>query len=67
LPRCGGARGGGGGLPEGFGLVGPLPGKLRLCAPEVAVGSGLLEYGPAQVQAFNYSIGGEVEMRAHKV
>jgi hypothetical protein len=49
------------------GLVGGLPGELRLGAAEVAVGRGLLVDGPAQVQALDNALGREREVLADQL
>jgi len=53
-------------LGQGGGLVGGLPGELRLGAAEVAIGGGLLVDGAAQVQALDNLLGREREVLAHQ-
>src|SRR5918993_1435707 len=59
LPSCRGA--------ERVGLVGALPGELRLGAPEVSERGGLLVDRPAQVERLDDPARREVEVRAHDV
>src|ERR1035437_4694900 len=47
------------------GLVGGLPGELRLGAAEVPVSGGFLVDGAAQVQALDDALGSEREVLAH--
>ena len=49
------------------GLVGRLPGELRLGAAKVPVGSGLLVDGAAQVQALDDALGREREVLANQL
>ena len=51
-------------LPQRVGPVGPLPREVRVLAAEVAVGGGLLEDRPVQVEVLAEGAGAQVEVLA---